>query len=197
MRIITGKHRGRKIEIGAEHSKTIRPTSDYAREAIFNILSHGKLGIEGSAVQEARVLDLYCGTGALGLEALSRGAAHVTFIDKSRDAIKLCRHNIIKMNEEAASQCICADASQLANCPHPFSLVFLDPPYFSKLIAPTLTRLAEHGWLSAGAIIVLEHDEKEAVALPNMYEKLTERRYGRAVIEVLKYSPLASESNGL
>src|SRR5687768_3530367 len=101
MRIITGKHRGRKIEIGPDNGKTIRPTSDMAREAIFNILIHGKFGLDYPVIDEAKVLDLYCGTGAFGLEALSRGAARVTFIDKSRDSIAIARYNAGVMKEEA------------------------------------------------------------------------------------------------
>ncbi len=191
MRIITGKHRGRKLEIGPDNGKNIRPTSDFAREAIFNILTHGKLGLEYHAVQDARVLDLFCGTGALGLEALSRGAAHVTFMDKSRDSIAICRHNASTMKEESNCAFLTADASQLGACHTPYWLAFIDPPYHSKLIEPTLASLHKGKWLDNDAILVIEHDEKEAVTLPGHYEKLYERRYGRAIIEVLKYNSSA------
>lgn len=192
MRIITGKHRGRKIEIGPDNGKTIRPTSDFAREAIFNILAHGKLGIDRHALQDARVLDVYCGTGALGLEALSRGAAHVTFIDKSRDSIAIARHNASTMKEEANCAFLLQDGTQLGKAREPYSLVFCDPPYSLKLIEPSLKSLIAGGWLAEDAILILEHDEKETVTLPPVFEKLYERRYGRAMIEVVKYNPLAT-----
>jgi 16S rRNA (guanine966-N2)-methyltransferase len=188
MRIITGKHRGRKIELGADHGKTIRPTSDFAREAIFNILNHGKLGLERHAVTDQRVLDLFCGTGALGLEALSRGAAHVTFVDKSRDSMAICRHNASVMKEEAHCDFIMADGSQLGAARGSFALVFVDPPYFSKLIEPALLSLQKGGWLAPDAILIIEHDEKESVTLPEGFTKLDERRYGRATIEVVKFA---------
>lgn len=187
MRIITGKHRGRKIELGADGGKTIRPTSDFAREAIFNILNHGKLGLDHHAVMEQRVLDLFCGTGALGLEAISRGAAHATFVDKSRDSMQICRHNASAMKEDSNCDFYVADASQLGAARSQFNLVFVDPPYFSKLIEPALANLLKGGWLAKDAILILEHDEKETVTLPAGLEKLDERRYGRAVIEVIKY----------
>ncbi|MDX2073715.1 MAG: 16S rRNA (guanine(966)-N(2))-methyltransferase RsmD [Alphaproteobacteria bacterium] len=189
MRIITGKHRGRKIEVGPD--KNIRPTSDFAREAIFNILSHGKLGLDHHAVVDQRVLDCFAGSGALGLEALSRGAAHATFIDKARDSISICRHNASSMKEDANCAFLPADASKLGPSASPYGLVFIDPPYFSKLIEPTLESLHKGKWLAEDAILVLEHDEKESVKLPEHFEKLYERRYGRAIIEVVKYSPLA------
>ena len=184
MRIITGKHRGRKIELGADNGKTIRPTSDFARQAIFNILQHGF----DNAVVDARVLDCFCGTGALGLEALSRGAAHVTFIDKSRDAMAICKHNVAKFKEENACTFILSDAGKLGVAPSPFSLIFIDPPYFSTLIEPTLERLHAGGWLAKDAILILEHDEKETVVLPAHFTKLDERRYGRAVVEVVTFT---------
>lgn len=190
MRIITGKHRGRRIEIGPDNGKTIRPTSDFAREAIFNILTHGKLGLEEHAVVDARVLDLFCGTGALGLEALSRGASHVTFIDKSRDSIAICRHNTASMKEEANCAFLAQDASQLGHCHAPYSLIFIDPPYHSKLIEPALASLHKNKWMNPHAILVIEHDEKESIARPDFLELLYQRRYGRAIIEVMKYNPL-------
>lgn len=188
MRIITGKHRGRKIELGADHGKTIRPTSDFARESIFNILNHGKLGLDTHAVIEARVLDCFAGTGALGLEALSRGATHVTFIDNSRDAIAICRHNVANLKEDAACKFILSDASKLgAATTAPYSLVFVDPPYFSKLIEPTLERLHSGGWIAKDAILIIEHDVKETITLPVGFTQIDMRKYGRAAIEVVKY----------
>jgi 16S rRNA (guanine966-N2)-methyltransferase len=188
MRIITGKHRGRKIEIGPDNGKNIRPTSDFARESIFNILNHGRLGLSHHAVVDARVLDCFCGTGALGLEALSRGAAHVTFMDKSRDAMAICHHNVSKFKEERACALTLGDASKLGLATGVYSLVFIDPPYFSQLIEPTLAGLLRGKWLAEDAILIIEHDEKETVTLPEGLEKIDERRYGRAIIEVVKHT---------
>jgi len=187
MRIITGKHRGRKIDLGNDGGKTIRPTSDFAREAIFNILNHGKLGLEHHAIMDQRVLDLFCGTGALGLEALSRGAAHATFIDKSRDSMNICRANAMSMKEDANSDFYVTDASKLGAARSQFNLVFVDPPYFSKEIEPCLVNLLKGGWLAPDAILIIEHDEKETVTLPEGLTKLDERRYGRTIIEVVKF----------
>lgn len=186
MRIITGKHRGRKIEIGPDNGKTIRPTSDMAREAIFNILTMGKMG---NVVEEANVLDLYCGTGALGLEALSRGASRVTFVDKSRDSIAIARYNTGVMKEEANTSFLTQDGTQLGRAREAYSLVFVDPPYSLKLIEPSLKSLVAGGWLADEAVLVLEHDEKDAVTLPESFELLYERRYGRASIKIVKYQP--------
>lgn len=184
MRIITGKHRGRKIEIGPDGGKNIRPTSDMAREAIFNILTMGKMG---NVVADARVLDVFCGTGAFGLEALSRGAAHVTFVDKSRDSMAITRHNASTMKEEANCSFFLQDGTQLGKARGTYSLVFLDPPYSLKLIEPALKSLVTGGWLEKDAILVLEHDEKSNVSLPENFEMLYERRYGRAMVKVVEY----------
>ena len=185
MRIISGKHKGRRIEVSKEMGD-IRPTSDFAREAIFNILTHGKSGLNGHSFTDKHVLDVFCGTGAFGLEALSRGAAKVTFIDQSREAIAIAKHNAERMHEESNVEYILTDASKLSRARRAYDLVFLDPPYFKKLIPPTLTSLREGGWIAQDAVIVVEHDAKETLALPEGFEKLDERRYGRAVVELIK-----------
>jgi 16S rRNA (guanine966-N2)-methyltransferase len=186
MRIIAGKHKGRRIELGKELGPDIRPTSDFAREAIFNILTHGKHGLNGHTFDDKRVLDLFCGTGAFGLEALSRGAAHVTFIDQSREAIATARHNAQRIGEEAQVDFVLANATRLSKARAPFDLIFLDPPYFSKLIPPTLESLHGGGWLAQDGTVVIEHDAKEVIPLPESFTKVDERKYGRAVVELLK-----------
>ena len=186
MRIIAGKHKGRKIELGKEAVGVVRPTSDFARESIFNILMHSKHSQNGECFVDKRVLDVFCGSGAFGLEALSRGAAHVTFIDKSREALISAKNNAIKMHEEDTTEFMLTDATKLGRAGRPFALIFLDPPYFTKLMEPALTRIVEGGWADAESLIVIEHDEKEAVMLPAGLKKLDERRYGRAIIELLR-----------
>jgi 16S rRNA (guanine966-N2)-methyltransferase len=155
MRIISGKHKGRRIELPSDVSDNIRPTSDFAREAIFNILTHGKFGLNGHSFIDKQVLDVFCGTGAFGLEALSRGAASVTFIDQSRESIAIAKHNAVRMKESEQAQFIIADATKLSTAKKQFSLIFLDPPYFSKLIPPTLKSLRAGGWIAPEALIVI------------------------------------------
>ncbi len=183
MRIIAGKHRGRKIE--TPPGKEVRPTSEFAREAIFNILVHGKLAGGGSAAEGARVADVFCGTGAFGLEALSRGAVHVTFVDQSREALDLARKNAQTINELNACEFVHTDALQLPRAFQPHTLAFLDPPYHSSLLAPSLKRLKEQNWLAPGTILICECDERDAFAPPEGFTVLDERKYGRARIVIL------------
>lgn len=189
MRIIAGKHKGRKIELIKEASDVVRPTSDFAREAIFNILTHGKFGQNGHSFIDKEVLDVFCGTGAFGLEALSRGASRATFIDQSREAIANARMNAAKMNETDQVDFILADGTKLPKSRKSFSLIFLDPPYFGKMIEPALRSLYENGWVASDALLIVEHDAKEAVNFPPPFSVVDERRYGRAVINLLKIAP--------
>lgn len=186
MRIISGKHKGRRIEIVGKDNGSIRPTSDFAREAIFNILMHGKHGLNGESFIDKDVLDVYCGTGAFGLEALSRGARHVTFIDKSREAMATVLHNAERFHESDAIDTILADATKLTRARRPYALVFLDPPYFSKLIEPTLASLLAGGWVAEDGLVIIEHDAKEVVKVPEPFTVIDERRYGRAMLQLLK-----------
>jgi 16S rRNA (guanine966-N2)-methyltransferase len=186
MRIVAGKHKGRRIELLKEAGPHIRPTSEFAREAIFNILAHSKHGLAGQSFADQKVLDVFCGTGAFGLEALSRGVAHVTFIDKARDAIANAQHNAQRMKETETTDFITADATKLGRARQAYSLVFLDPPYFKKLLEPALKSLKEGGWLAPDALIIIEHDSKEENPLPEGFSIIDERRYGRAAIKLIK-----------
>jgi len=185
MRIIAGKHKGRRIEIGKEASG-IRPTSDFARQAIFNILTHGAHGLNGHTFTDKHVLDVFCGTGAFGLEALSRGAASVTFIDHSREALKAARTNTETIRELENAEFILMDAARLPKAKKSYSVVFLDPPYFKGMIVPALNSLQAGGWLAEDAIVVVEHDAKEVLLLPDEFESVDRRQYGRAMIELIK-----------
>lgn len=186
MRIISGKHKGRRIELVKEAADVVRPTSDFAREAIFNILIHGKYSQNGSSFIDKQVLDVFCGTGAFGLEALSRGAARVTFIDQSRDALANARYNATKMKETDTVEFMLADATKLPKARKSFALVFLDPPYFSKMIEPALKSLHAGGWVEPDGLVIVEHDAKEQVAFPETFTVIDERRYGRAIVNLLK-----------
>lgn len=182
MRIDAGSHRG--VKLAAPAGDDTRPTSDRARQAVFNILSHAY-----DALREAKVLDVFAGSGALGLEALSRGAERASFIESDRNAADCIKKNIAACREQARAQLFVADALRP---PHasaswaPCSLVFLDPPYGKGLIPPTLAALMENGWIAAQALIVAEVDRKETLELADDFEPLDDRLYGKARILLLR-----------
>jgi 16S rRNA (guanine966-N2)-methyltransferase len=173
MRIITGRHRGRKLVVpkGLE----VRPTSDRAREALFNILEHGDYGLAGG-----RVVDLFCGTGALGLEALSRGAVHATLVDSDAKALDAARANAERLGETSRVTLLRLDATRLRAAPVPCDLAFLDPPYRSGLAPAALVALARGGWLGAGATAIAEIGRKERLDAPPGFAVADERTYGSA-----------------
>jgi 16S rRNA (guanine966-N2)-methyltransferase len=191
MRIVGGRHRGRRIEGPGDESRDarsrVRPTSDRARESLFNILEHGRLSADGtSLVHGARVLDAFCGTGAFALEALSRGAAQATLIDNDPAAIALARRNVRALGETARAILVQADATRPPPAPSTHALAFLDPPYRSGLAAPALAALAEAGWLAPGALCVVEVESREELPPPAEFETLDARRYGKAKLVFLR-----------
>jgi len=188
IKIIAGKHRGRSLST-PEGSNT-RPTSNRAREALFNILAHASWTTDGtSPLIDARVLDAFAGSGALGIEALSRGAAHATFLDNDATAIRLIGENLRKLGETGAAKVVRADATRPPPSREACTLAFLDPPYRSNLAAPALTALAEAGWLAPGAIATVEVGNTEDLAPPPRFEAVDERRYGAAKIVILRHTP--------
>jgi 16S rRNA (guanine966-N2)-methyltransferase len=188
IKVVGGRHRGRSIE--TPEGMTTRPTSNRARESLFNILMHASWNEDGtSPLVEARVLDAFAGSGALGIEALSRGAAHATFLDTDATAIRLIGENLRKLGEAGNAKAIRGDATRPPPSREACDLVFLDPPYRSGLAAPALTALAEAGWLKAGAIATVELANTEDIVLPPGFEAIDERRYGAAKIVILRYAP--------
>jgi len=188
IKVIGGRHRGRSI--ATPEGLTTRPTSNRARESLFNILMHADWRDDGtSPLVEARVLDAFAGSGALGLEALSRGAAHATFLDNDATAIRLIGENLRKMGEAANAKVIRADATRPPPSREGCDLVFLDPPYRSGLAASALTALAEAGWLAPGAVATVELATTEDLEPPAGFESIDERRYGAAKIVILRYGP--------
>jgi len=192
IRIIGGKHRGRSI--ATPEGLTTRPTSNRARESLFNILSHASwrsADVHGgtSPLIDARVLDAFAGSGALGLEALSRGAAHATFLDSDAMAIKLIGENLRKLGEAGAAKVVRADATRPPPSREGCDLAFLDPPYRSGLAGTALVALAANGWLNPGAIATVELAATEDLAPPPGFEAIDERRYGAAKIVILRYRP--------
>jgi 16S rRNA (guanine966-N2)-methyltransferase len=187
LKIIGGKHRGRALE--EPQGKAVRPTASRAREALFNIVAHANWHEDGtSPLVGARVLDAFAGSGALGLEALSRGAEHATFLDNEANAIKLIGENIRKLGEAASTKVVRGDATRPPPGREPCDLVFLDPPYRSGVAAAAMTALAEAGWLATPAIVTVEVAYNEDVAPPAGFEALDERRYGAAKILIFRHT---------
>ncbi|MFQ5939831.1 MAG: 16S rRNA (guanine(966)-N(2))-methyltransferase RsmD, partial [Alphaproteobacteria bacterium] len=168
---------------------SLRPTSDRARETLFNILVHGGLARGGaSPLDGARVLDVFAGTGALGLEALSRGAAHATFIEAEPGALECLRRNVSRLGEEAHTTLLRADAARPPPARGaPASIAFLDPPYESGLAAPALAGLAAQGWLAEGAISVVELRAREPFDPPAGFTAIAERRCGKTRFVFLRW----------
>jgi 16S rRNA (guanine966-N2)-methyltransferase len=175
MRIVAGKFKGREIKGPA--SGTTRPTSDRVRESIFNILAHG---IEGFAVEDARVMDLFAGTGALGLEAISRGAKFCCFVEEDAGARGVIRSNAETCGVIGQTRIWRRDATTLGPCAPqtPYGLVFADPPYGKGLGEKALVSVLAGGWLSRGGVVVLEEAARSAVGeLPDL-SVLDTREYG-------------------
>lgn len=185
MRIIAGKHRGRNLL--APEGRAVRPTSDRAREAVFDILAHGRFASQDACL-DAMVLDAFAGTGAFGLEALSRGARHASFIEKDRDARKALQQNIATLGETAHAAILLGDATRPPRATGACSLVFLDPPYGENLAAPALKALTQSGWIAKAALVVVEIGATEDLEAPDNFAPLDERRYGAAKFVFLRYN---------
>ena len=188
MRIIAGCHRGTKLAEPAGAST--RPTADRVRESLFDILAGGRFG---EAVIDARVIDAFAGTGALGLEALSRGAAHASFIERDPGALKTLRSNIARLGREADAAVISGDATNIASWRGDAAgLLLADAPYGSGEGLIVAARLAELGALAPGALVVIETEQGEShdeTALANAgLALLDDRRYGRARLHFLRYA---------
>lgn len=186
MRIVGGRHRGRRLV--APDGRDTRPTTDRTREALFNILAHADWAPD---LEGAVVVDAFCGTGALGLEALSRGAVRCSFLDTGRPALDAVRANVAAFGEQANAAVLRADATRPPACPptgQPCTLAFLDPPYAKGLAPPALEGLARAGWLADGALAVVEVGEGDPLPPPTGFTVLDERRYGDTRIVFLSFS---------
>ncbi|WP_102224108.1 16S rRNA (guanine(966)-N(2))-methyltransferase RsmD [Acidimangrovimonas sediminis] len=184
MRIIAGKHRGLALaSVGkGDPGAHLRPTTDRVRESIFNLLVNGGYG---DPITGARVLDLFAGTGALGLEALSRGAARVTFVDDGVKARALIRENIDKTRAMGTTDLYRRDATRLGeNRGAPCDLVFLDPPYGAGLGERALAAAQAGGWIAPGALVVWE--EGTPPTIPEGFETLDQRQYGDTLVTILE-----------
>lgn len=183
MRIIGGRHRGLTLAaVGVgDKGASLRPTSDRVREALFNVLVGGRYG---DPVTGARVLDLFAGTGALGLEALSRGAAFATFVDDGRVAQGLIRQNLRRAGREGDARLIASDIRAIPQADAPAGLVFLDPPYGKALGGPALTLAQTRGWIAPGAVVVWE--ERGPQPAPEGFALAEHRRYGDTHLTILE-----------
>ncbi|MGN0807292.1 MAG: 16S rRNA (guanine(966)-N(2))-methyltransferase RsmD [Candidatus Coproplasma sp.] len=176
MRIISGKHRGRKlVEFTAEG---IRPTSDRAKESLFNILSYKIVG--------ATVLDLFCGSGSIGLECVSRGADKVCFNDKSASSVGVLKKNISLLKEESRCCVTVSDYKDYLNgCNEKFDIIFLDPPYAEDFGIPALNVISQRGLLNEGGVAIYERDRAFEGEVEGL-EKVDERKYGKAYLTFFK-----------
>jgi 16S rRNA (guanine966-N2)-methyltransferase len=170
MRIIAGKHRGRKIV--SPEGKRVRPTSDMVRGSIYNMLSN-IVDLEGVAV-----LDVCCGTGAFGLEALSRGAEFAGFIDSHRESLKFAELNIAAMKEKESTSVFAATVEKLPRADRQYNIIFVDPPYKSGLIDVAVPALIKHGWVHPKALLILEMGEREDIKCYDLIDVFRERLYG-------------------
>jgi 16S rRNA (guanine966-N2)-methyltransferase len=188
MRIVGGKLRSRPL--AGPKSNAVRPTSDRLREALFNILTHSY----GDPVTGARVLDLFAGTGALGIEAVSRGAVYALFVDEGVEARALLRDNTESLGLGGVTRIFRRDATSLgpAHPLEPFSLVFLDPPYGKGLAEKALASAREGGWLKPNALVVVEEGADAALKSPEGFEELERRKYDDTEFVFLRTRPLPS-----
>ncbi|MFO7771728.1 MAG: 16S rRNA (guanine(966)-N(2))-methyltransferase RsmD [Roseovarius gahaiensis] len=185
MRIIGGDCRGRRLaSVGkGDAAAHLRPTADRVRESLFNMLAGGF----GDPCRGAVVLDIFAGTGALGLEALSRGAQSATFVENGRVALRLLRENIAICRAEACARVVQRDARKLGACPgDAATLVFLDPPYGKQMGESALTAALSGGWIAKGALIVWE--ESAEVTVPEGLSLLDSRRYGDTTIRIFEHA---------
>ena len=180
MRIVGGRFRGRALRAPA--TRQIRPTSDRLRERLFDVLTHWQ---GEDHVRDARVIDVFAGTGALGLEALSRGAREALFVDDGLEARALIRENVEALGVAGSTRIFRRDATRLGTSHgETFTLAFLDPPYGQGLATPALHALSQGGWLSAGALVVVEESGEAIVAAPANYRPADVRQQGDTALRI-------------
>ena len=194
MRIVSGKFRGSALQ--TPEGPTTRPTSDRARQAVFNILEHAAFAPE---LDGARVLDLFAGSGALGLEALSRGASFCLFVETDDQARGAIRDNIEALSLFGQTRIHRRDATDLGPRPSsagpPFDLAFLDPPYRKGLAERAMQEIAKHEWVADGALLVVERAADEPPLSVPGFETLDERRYGAAKVTFARRRAETADGN--
>ena len=185
MRIVAGACRGRPLVAPKGH--LTRPTSDRARQAIFNVLEHAAWSPD---LDGARVLDLFAGSGAMGIEAISRGAGFCLFVERAEPAVAAIRANLAALRLEDRARIVRRDATALApratTDGAPYDLAFLDPPYGQGLGEAALTRLAAGGWLASDAVAVLERGPADPATIPEGFVLIDDRRWGAARVSFVR-----------
>jgi 16S rRNA (guanine966-N2)-methyltransferase len=185
MRIVAGTFRGRLLVAPKGH--LTRPTADRARQAIFNVLEHAAWS---PGLDSVRVLDVFAGSGAMGVEAISRGADHCLFVERAEPAVAAIRANLAALGLEDRGRIVRRDAAALAARTAadgaPFDLAFLDPPYGEGLGEAALARLAAGDWLAADAVAVLERGSGDPATVPDGFELIDERRWGAARVSFFR-----------
>jgi 16S rRNA (guanine966-N2)-methyltransferase len=188
MRIVGGTFKGRALK--APSSQAVRPTTDRAREALFNILAHNDdLFAEGHGLEGATVIDLFAGTGALGLEALSRGAAFALFVDMSIEGRGLIRENMLACGVAARARLFKRDATKIGDRGkmERATLAFLDPPYGKGLGEKALAVLDDGDWLAPDALVIVEESAKADLAIPKAFQTLQTRTMGETQLWFLRH----------
>jgi len=172
-RIIAGRFKGRRLKVPP--GRDVRPTTDRMRERVFSILQHGPY----PDMQGARVADLFAGTGALGFEALSRGATSITFVEKSPVSIACLRENIRALDADKDATILQTSARNLPAATAPYDFIFMDPPYHKGLVEPTLESLLSAGWVATYGVIICELERDSVLSLPPSLELVNERSQGK------------------
>jgi 16S rRNA (guanine966-N2)-methyltransferase len=185
MRVIGGRFKGRTLKAPSGH-KT-RPTSDRVRESMFNILEHG---VDGFSFDGIRVLDLFAGTGALGIEALSRGAAYCLFVEDDPDARGVLRENVEALQLTGVTKIWRRDATRLgpASPMPPFHLIFADPPYGTGAAEAAVAEVVAGGWIAANGVVVIEEAAGQPLATPPALRPVTDRTYGTTSVSLFTLS---------
>ena len=178
-RIVAGIHRGRRLNM--PKGKDVRPTTDRMRERLFSMLMHSRY----PDIIDARVADLYAGTGALGLEALSRGAAHTTFVEKARSSVDIVNSNIALLKLEKETKVISGSARTLPKAVAPFDFIFMDPPYRQGHVTPTLESILDSNWLAEDGVIICELATDDDSVFPDALDVIDERTQGQQRIVFL------------
>lgn len=179
MRIIGGTYRGKKLITPPNAS--IRPTSDRMRETLFNMLEHGT----GPGIRGSHILDLFAGSGALGIEALSRNAEHVTFVDNDHSSMKLVKKNTALIGNPDNASYISLDGTKITSST-PYDIILIDPPYNKGLIALSLQNILNRSLLAEDGVIVIEYASNEEFEIPAQFTELKKKKIGEATFSILE-----------
>ena len=194
MRITAGKFKNKEILSYRDKKGELRPTSSKVRQAVFNLLQHGKFLRQVDFITEetpnlidGRVIaDIYCGTGIMGFEAASRGASNLLFVDMNGQTLDVARKNAANLKLFDECRFIKADATKLPRAPMKADVIFMDPPYEMKLAPPTLISLRENGWLRDGGVVIVEHSKREDIEAPEGFVLLDKKDYNNTFLSIFK-----------